>query len=106
MKFSISKVTALSIHLKTIEFNTLLGNEVDAQFDESLLLDDTHANHSIKLIDGEYVLEVNDEALFKYMALYLKIARIVAPFIKPAMALFATLKDDVRDIERFFLQLK
>lgn len=67
---------------------------------------DEYVNHSVKLEGDNVVLELNDELFFKYMSVYLKVAKFVAPFIKPAMALMHALQSDVRDIEEWMKSRK
>lgn len=100
MLFIIAASTVTQLNDVTNEIACLVSGDVSAP--SELTTDDSHANHSIKLVDGNYVFELNDEGLLKYMALYLKVAKAVAPFIKPIMGLMAALKDDVRELEDFF----
>lgn len=101
MKFIISASTVAQLNDATAEIACLVAGCTDITA-APIEADDTHANHSIKLIDGDYVVEINDEGLLKYMALYLKVAKAIAPFIKPIMGLMTALKDDVRELEAFF----
>lgn len=64
------------------------------------------ANHSITEANGEYTLEINDELFFKYANIYLRIARVVAPFIAPLKALCRVVSEDINDIQRFMSQRK
>lgn len=108
MKLIISKATVTTLDKQSKELCALLNAEDSSNFFEVATRADApkFANHSVTLVDGEYILEINDEGMFKYMALYLKVARIIHPFIKPVMALISTIGDDLDDITRFFTQQK
>lgn len=64
------------------------------------------ANYSITKVGDEWVLEINDEGMFKYMRVYGRIARCIAPFIAPIKALMWELKADMADIDRWVNQRK
>lgn len=70
------------------------------------------ANFSVDVCQGlpgrpsHVIIEINDEIFFKYARTYVKVIRFIAPFIKPAQAFLAVLKDEMQDIERFLLQRK
>lgn len=108
MKIIISKATMLALSTQADQIVFDLTGERRAHFGdvEAEMLQDTYTNHRVELIDGEYILTINDEGLFKYMAVYLKIARAIKPFIAPVMNLLSSLKSDMKDIERFLNQRK
>ena len=111
MKLIISKATVLSLNTQAADLVELVTGEShhnDATFFDIATREGAtqYANHSVTLVNGEYVLEVNDGGMFKYMAVYLKVARVIQPFVKPVMGLMAMLKSDIADIERFFYQEK
>lgn len=60
------------------------------------------ANFSVTKLGEDVVYELNDEGLFKYMALYLKIARIVAPIMK----LMSELNSEVNAVVEFYNKSK
>ena len=64
------------------------------------------ANFSVTQSNGEWVLEVNDEGLFKYLRVYGRIARCVAQFIAPIKSLVVELSADAADINRWLTQRK
>lgn len=59
------------------------------------------ANHSLRRVGAEWVLEINDEVLFKYLRLYGRVAKFITPFVAPLKALIGEVADDVEDIKRW-----
>lgn len=106
MQIIISQATAQAINTGAAEIVQIITGETpDVPKVTDMAVTDM-ANWSVTTTASDIVYEVNDELFFKYVAVYLKVAKIVAPFIKPIMALIETLSADVRDIERFMSQKK
>lgn len=119
MKFTISKATFLALAQKEEKMKNLLLEEIEGsspcdyaaavekKLEFVLQKAGTYfANFTITEVNGEIVLEANDEGLFKMYAIYLKVVKFVKPFIKPFMGLFEVLRDDISEIERFMSQPK
>jgi hypothetical protein len=112
MKFIISAATVSALNLEAKALLTPLINEIepgadlDKAFADTDFTDNSLANSSINLVDGEWVLEVNDEGIFKYMAIYMKVAKFITPFVKPFLALTHSLSDDINEIQRWIGQRK
>lgn len=92
----VEEITAL-VTGETIKHNTLDVND---------FVDTSHANYSVTLDGDQIVYEVNDLVLLKYFSVYLKVVRAVAPIVKPLMALFSELKNDIAEIEGFMARRK
>ena len=99
MQIILTQATVQTINAGAAELAQIITGETpDIQSVKSVT---DMANWSITATDTTVTYEVNDEVFTKYLAVYLKIARVVAPFVKPVMALIDTLNTDVRDIQCF-----
>jgi hypothetical protein len=103
MKLTISAATVMSLNTDgaTLASIILGSHKVNTGYVLPPEVSTEYVNQSVTIVDGNYVYEVNDEAMLKVMALYIKVARIVAPFIHATIALLGTLGDDVKEIDRF-----
>lgn len=108
MKIVISQNTIKGLDNAAMQIGSDLGFNVNKDLEIGLneSLESNLANVTTELKDGNYEITVNDEIFFKYMNLYVKIAKFVKPFIEPAKMLFVTLMSDINDIERFLTQKK
>ena len=106
MQIIISKATASAIQVSAEQINCLITGEKPSSSPAEFSDVTKYANYSVINDDTNCTLTVNDEIFFKYMHMYLRIAKLVAPFIKPLMSLFETVQDDIKDIERFMNQKK
>lgn len=100
MKFIISTATLVRMNQEAADITeVLIGTRPDVQ----TIVDVTDKANCSVINDGENVtVEISDEGLFKYMALYLKIARVVAPIIK----LFTELRSDIDEVIEFYNESK
>ena len=101
MQIIISAATALSISNAATDAINEIFNETTKHGDMNDLINNDYVNFTSNVINDNVVVEINDELFFKYMNMYVRIAKIVAPFIKPIMSLLGSIKTDLKDIERF-----
>ena len=102
MQIIISTTTALAINDAVANTLSEIGiGETDHTVSTVDFTNNENVNYSSNVVGNNVVIEINDELFFKYAAMYMSIAKIVAPFIKPIMSLLAVVKTDLKDIERF-----
>lgn len=108
MKFIIAQSTIAQSTVVVNEIAALVtGDDVKHNtLDLNDIVDTDHANYSVTLEGDQVVYEVNDLVILKYFGVYLKVVRAVAPFVKPLLALFSELKNDVAEIEGFMNRRK
>ena len=106
MQIIISKTVVEYVQLKSQHLACIITGDKPDNVPAAISDVTDYANVSLVVADENVVIEVNDELFFKYMHMYLKVARLVAPFVKPLMSLFETIKDDVAEIDRFINQKK
>lgn len=108
MKFIIAQSTIAQSAVVVDEITALVtGDDVKHNtLDLNDIVDTDHANYSVTLEGDQVVYEVNDLVLLKYFSVYLKVVRAVAPIVKPLLALFSELKNDIAEIEGFMARRK
>lgn len=60
----------------------------------------------IECVGDQWEYEINDEALFKILRMYIRVARFVAPLISSVVGLMSSLKDDSEELDMFFNEAK
>lgn len=58
-------------------------------------------NTSLKLVDGEYVLEINDEVFTRYAHIWVKCIEFIVPLIGTIDTLLNVLKKDIQEFTKF-----
>ena len=112
MKFTIARNTAQALFDAANEVEVLGGAKPshvllsDEQLNEANVL----ANFSIEAKDGDITVEMNDEVLLKYLALYIKTARLIAPIVKAAVSMWDAVQgliaSDAADLVAFITKRK
>ena len=110
MKFIIAQSTVRTGNEQCAQLNTIiysaLGNDAPAQAYDDVILTNEFVNFNITKEADDYVFELNDECVLKYMRLYIKVAQTIAPFVKPIIGLITMLKTEITEIEAFIGQRK
>lgn len=107
MRFIIANTTATAINLQVADILVECGMDKDTATIATTMSEVTEfKNFSVTFQDDNVVYEINDEVFFKYMQMYVRIAKIVVPFIEPVKRLFSTIKEDMDDIQAFIAQRK
>ena len=112
MKFTISRTTAQALFDAANEVEVLGGVEPSHKLlsDEQLNEANVLANFAIEGKDGDITVEMNDEVLLKYLALYIKTARLVAPIVTAAIHMWSAvqglIKDDCAELAAFITKRK
>ena len=65
-----------------------------------------YVGYTLSEDESELTLEVSDEVILKYVGIYVKVVRAVVPFVKPAMVLFKSILDDIREIGQMLKERK
>lgn len=106
MKIIMAQSTVRTGNEQSAELNIVLCDAFNldnpiTEYDDVVLTTEFE-NFSVTLDDDKnYVFELNDECVLKCMRLYVKAAKVLAPFIKPIMGLMNMLKDEYAEIEAF-----
>lgn len=114
MQVFINIKIAHSLFNKSNEMTNIVLCEAAGEFDEvkelpsfdevlsSVIAESAdRANIGVTLEGERLCLTINDEVFVKYFNVYLKVIKTVAPFIRPCINLFKTLKSDVSEIADF-----
>lgn len=117
MKFTISTRTALHICSAIDELNEL--GDVKATPASAQLLDAVNKvnrleNFDVSFVPGDVhadaVIEINDEVVIRFIKLYMKTARLVAPVVKAAVSMFSSIsmliQGDCDDLVTFIKRRK
>ena len=118
MKFIVSTLTVHHICSAIDEFNEL--GDVKATPASAQLLDAVNKvnrleNFSVSSVHhGDFhtdtVVEINDEVVIRFLKLYMKTARLVAPVVKAAVSLFSSIstliQGDCDDLVNFIKRRK
>lgn len=113
MKFIIAKSTVAQLDTSVAEiiatvaaeFGGELGNPGNGVSD-AIDLSDIYKNHSVKVVDADYVFEISDEAAHRVISIYLKIAKYVMPFVRAFQGLIHLVKDETLSFEEFMHEKK
>jgi len=107
MRFIIANTTATAINNQVADILVEGGlNAEDAVAATTIQEVTEFKNFSITQQGDDWVYEIDDQVLLKYMQMYVRIAKIVVPFIEPVKRLFSTIKEDMDDIQAFIAQRK
>lgn len=79
----------------------LTATEIQDAFTTTDLTSMKYANHSMQLINGEWVFEINDEGAFKLLRMFGRVASVAVTFVAPIKALFKVLDIDMADFKRW-----
>lgn len=112
MKFTISRTTALAVTSAINEVNALDGVKSDAS--GKLLAQASKINQlenlSVSFPDQDIQLEVNDEIVLRYLALYVKTYKLVHPIVVAAVGMWnavqSLIKTDCDELVAFVLKRK
>lgn len=112
MKFTIARNTAQALFDAANEVEVLGGAKPSHELlsDEQINASNVLANFTIHAEDGDITVEMNDEVLTKYLALYIKTARLIAPIVKAAVSMWdavqSLIKDDAAELAAFITKRK
>lgn len=101
MQIIIATSTALAISNTTNDIINEVFSDTNKRVTADDLVNNKYVNYSSNIVGDDVVLEINDECFYKYAAMYVRISKIIAPFIKPVLSLLDIVKTDLKDIERF-----
>ena len=112
MKFTISRTTALAVTSAVNEINAINGTKSDAS--GKLLAQASKLNQlenfSVSFPDHDIQLEVNDEIVLRYLALYVKAYKLVLPIVTAVVdmwnAVQSPIKSDCDELVAFVLKRK
>ena len=113
MKFTIARSTATEICIAANACNAAAGSgatDYAIPSNESLNESDCLANISLRGEDEQIVVEVNDEIVLRYLALYIKTYKLVAPLVTAAIGMWnavqSLIKSDCDELVAFVLKRK
>ena len=107
MKFVISTTTVNAINAKVKDEALALGasTELINQFTGTAEI--THLkNMRIECVGDHWEYEINDEAMFMMLRMYIRVARFVAPLVSSVIGLMSSLKDDRESFDKFINEEK
>ena len=107
MKLVISTTTVNAINAKVKDEALALGASADLVNQLTGTAEITHLkNMRIECVGDQWEYEINDEAMFKVLRMYIRVARFVAPLISSIVGLVSSLKDDSEELDAFFNEAK
>ncbi|PTT42809.1 hypothetical protein DBR23_02700 [Acidovorax sp. HMWF018] len=112
MKFIIARNTVQAVYAASNEIvaSTGEGQQRTLPSNEVINAKDTLANVSMRGVEDNIVIEVNDEIVLRYLALYVKTTRLMLPLVKAATGMWnavqALIKNDCEDLVAFVLKRK
>ena len=107
MKLVISTTTVNAINTKVKDEALALGTSADLINQLTGTAEITHLkNMRIECVGDQWEYEINDEAMFKVLRTYIRIARFIAPLISSIVGLVSSLKDDSEELDAFFNEAK
>lgn len=107
MKFTIARSTAQALFDAANEAELISGVKPGHALlsDEQINKADALANFAIKANDGDITIEMNDEVLLKYLALYIKTLRLVTPMVTAVIGMWnavqSLIKTDCEELIAF-----
>ena len=112
MKFTISRTTALAVTSAVDELNAINGAKSHAAV--ALLKQTIKINQlenlSVSFPDQDIQLEVNDEIVLRYLALYIKTYKLVAPLVTAVVGMWnavqSLIESDCDELVAFVLKRK
>lgn len=107
MKLVISTTTINAINTKVKDEALALGASADLINQLTGTAEVTHLkNMRIECVGDQWEYEINDEALFKVLRMYIRVARFIAPLISSIVGLVSSIKDDSEELDAFFNEAK
>lgn len=107
MKFTISTATINTFNAKVKDEALVLGASTDLINQLTGTAEITHLkNVRVEQVDGNWEYEINDEAMFKVLRMYIRVARFITPLISSIVGLMSSLKDDSEELDAFFNEEK
>jgi len=107
MKLVISTTTINAINAKVRDEALALGASADLVNQLTGTAEVTHLkNMRIECVGDQWEYEINDEAMFKVLRMYIRVARFIAPLISSIVGLVSSLKDDSEELDAFFNEAK
>lgn len=107
MRFIIANTTAAAINNQVADVFVECGLSAEDAVTATTMQEVTEfKNFSITEQGADWVYEIDDQVLLKYMRMYVRIAKIVLPFIEPVKRLFSTIKEDMDNIQAFISERK
>lgn len=107
MKFVISTTTVNAINTKVKDEALALGASADLVNQLTGTAEITHLkNIRVEQVNGDWEYEINDEALFLMLRMYIRVARFVAPLVSSVIGLMSSLKDDSESFDKFINEEK
>ena len=107
MKLVISTTTVNAINAKVKDEALALGASADLINQLTGTAEITHLkNMRIECVGDQWEYEINDEALFKVLRMYIRVARFIAPLVSSVIGLMSSLKDDSESLDKFFNETK
>lgn len=102
MKFTISTKTVDALNAAATHEALALGASADLVERLTGTTEiTTLANLRIERVGEQWEYEMNDEALFLVLRMYIRVAKFIVPLIAPAIALVQGLKDDSEAFDDF-----
>lgn len=107
MKFVISTTTVNAFNAKVKDEALALGASTDLINQLTGTAEITHLkNVRVEQVNGNLEYEINDEAMFKVLRMYIRVARFITPLISSIVGLMSSLKDDSEELDAFFNEEK
>lgn len=107
MKLVISTTTVNAINTKVKDEALALGASADLINQLTGTAEITHLkNMRIECVGDQWEYEINDEAMFKVLRMYIRVARFIAPLISSIVGLVSSIKDDSEELNAFFNEAK
>ena len=107
MKLVISTTTVNAINTKVRDEALALGASTELINQLTGTAEITHLkNMRIECVGDQWEYEINDEAMFKVLRMYIRVARFVAPLISSIVGLVSSIKDDSEELDAFFNEAK
>lgn len=105
MKFIIAKSSVIAGNQCCAEVETIihsaLGVDAPAERYDEVILTNEFEHFSITEHGEDYVFEMNDECVLRFMRFYIKAAKAIAPLIKAVVNLAGMFKCDLDEINEF-----
>lgn len=107
MKFVISTTTVDVFNTKVKDEALALGASTNLINQLTGTAEITHLkNVRVEQVNGNWEYEINDEAMFKVLRMYIRVARFITPLISSIVGLMSSLKDDSEELDAFFNEEK
>ena len=107
MKFVISTTTVDALNTKVRDEALALGASAELINQLTGTAEITHLkNMRIECVGDQWDYEINDEALFLVLRMYIRVARFITPLISSVVGLMSSLKDDSESLDKFFNETK